>query len=473
MDAGERTQSAGRSSRSALAVGPLLAVVAALIAWQTWSGLDHVDRMMADRSATLQRMVATELRNVARYGAARRERIDAVLRELTGSSDVTGVLLEREDGRVRFAQGRLPQQLPTAPGRELRGATLLISGPVRIVTASCRDVTAFDAAAHAPATDGSARPACCGADPHTDEHGCAGAPAAELDGDYRVVLSLDATPYRELRRSVLMQGGFGALALLALGIGLLRHQTQMRRHAAVRQALAVADERARYLERLSLVAGGLAHEMKNPIGSMRGFAQLIAEKLPPGSSEAEYAELMVSELDSITRRVDGLRHFARPSPPKLEPGYPAEIARRVAALLGPDAAARGLELCLDLPAAPGPQACFDVDRLRELIVNLLSNALEAAPEGSCVRVRLGLDRDPRGREELRFEVADAGPGIAAADREAVLRPFYSTKTGGLGLGLALAQRAVEDHRGTLELTSGPEGGALVRARWPRFPEREG
>jgi nitrogen-specific signal transduction histidine kinase len=86
----------------------------------------------------------------------------------------------------------------------------------------------------------------------------------------------------------------------------------------MRAALAVSDARARYLKRLTVVAGGLAHEIKNPLSSLRGFAQLIGEAASPQST-AEYADLMVAELDAINRRVDGLRHFAPPSLPEFRP----------------------------------------------------------------------------------------------------------------------------------------------------------
>lgn len=425
-----------------VAVAALLAALAALVAGQTHSGLRHVDRMMAERSTTLHRMVATEVTNVARFGMSRLERLDQVLAEIADSPDVDGVLLERDDGQVRLAHGTLPAPVrlaALAPGRVLDGATLLVSGPVRIETHHCGE--------------GPGGPAEC------PQHG-----GAALDGDYRVVLALDARPYQQLGRSVWRQGLAGGALVVALGIGLWLLDRQSRRAFAMRQALALADERTRSVERLGLVAAGLAHEVKNPIGSLRGFAQLIAEKAAPGSPEAEYAGLMLGELDGITRRMDGLRHFARPAPAALAPGRPAEVVRRVTALLAPDFAARELELELELPAGEGPEALVDADRLRDLVVNLVMNAVEASPRGGTVVVRLRFDE---AAGAFTLEVADQGPGIPEEARERALRPFHTTKPGGLGLGLALAQRAVEDHGGTLQLDATAGGGALVRARWPR------
>lgn len=424
----------------------LLAALAGVVGRQTWAGLDHIDRMMAERSRTLYRMVATEVRNVARYGAARLERLDEVLGEVASGGDVEGVSLTRVGGGVALARGDFPDPLPPleADGRSfvLDGEALLLAGPAAIVTQGCGGCTTCDSV----------------------ESGCPAAGSQAIDGDYVVLLALDARPYLALRRGVWLQALAATVLLLALLGGLLAYRGQLRRAARMGEALAVADERSRALERLSRVAGGLAHEIKNPVGSLRGFAQLLAERAAPGSKEAEYAGLMVQELDGITRRIDRLRDYARPAPPELKVARPNEVIRRVAALLEPDLAARSLRLALELPPDPGPDARLDEERFRDLVVNLVMNAIEASPGGSTITVRLARrERDDR----LVLEVLDRGPGIPAAERERALRPFHSTKPGGLGLGLAVAQQAVEDHGGRLELCDAPEGGTLARAEWPR------
>ena len=429
-----------------VALPVLFAALAAVVGWQTWAGLDHIDRMMAERSRTLYRMVATEVRNVARYGAARLERLDEVLSEVAAGGDVDGVSLTRTAGGVALARGDFPDPLPPyeADGRSfvLDGEALLLAGPATIVTQGCGGCTTCEAV----------------------EPTCPAAGSQAIDGDYVVLLALDARPYLVLQRGVWLQTLAAAVLLLGLVGGLLAYRGQLRRAARMGEALAVADERSRALERLSRVAGGLAHEIKNPVGSLRGFAQLLAERAAPGSQEAEYAGLMVVELDGITRRIDRLRDYARPAPPELRPARPNELIRRVAALLEPDLAARSLTLALELPPDPGPEAQLDAERFRDLVVNLVMNAIEASPDGGAVTVRLTRrERDDR----LVLEVLDEGPGIPPGERERALRPFHSTKPGGLGLGLAVAQQAVEDHGGRLELDAAPGAGALVRAEWPR------
>jgi signal transduction histidine kinase len=425
-------------------VGALLLALAFLIGWQMRSGLEHVDRMMEERSAALHGAAAREIRNVALFGTGRRERLDEVLRAISRSADVDGVLLERRDRSFRIAHGSLPRTEAPGSGVRLAGETSLVAGPVRIETRGCHADDAHGCTACGPT--------------------CPAAGDGALDGDYRLVVGFAARHFLELRGSVRWQGLAGFLLLVALAAALWLFGRQTSRAGEMRAALALTAERARSLERLTLVAGGLAHEIKNPLGSLRGFAQLIGEAVPPGSKESEYAALMVGELDAINRRVDGLRHFARPSPPVLRACRPAEVVRRVTALLAPDAAARELELAVELEA-PDLETLADEERLRELVVNLLINAIEASPPRGVVGVSLRRLDDEAG-ERFQLEVADQGPGIPPEDRQRVLRPFHSTKLG-LGLGLALAQRAIEDHGGVLEIDQAPGGGALLRARWPR------
>lgn len=432
-----------RTRLGAAIVAGLLIALAGLLIWQTWNGLSHIDMMMADRSETLQRMVSTELRNVARYGKARRTRIDEVLAEVAASSDVIGVSLEGTDGGLRLAHGELPHrrasdELPEK-GYQLFDETILRHGPVLIETHSCHSRGAA-------------------------VRGCPGFEEQHIDGEYVITMAIDAHPYLELRRTVWVHGIAGGLLLLALAFGLLMYGRQNQRSWAMRHALAVADERAQSLERLGRLSAGLAHEIKNPVGSLRGFAQLIAESADDSSKEKEYAELMVGELDAITKRVNSLRELARPTAPVFTEKSPQEIIRHLTTLLGPDLAERRLDLVLDLPDSPILGAELDEERFRELVVNLLINAIEATPQGGRIVLRLQWHNKD---DTLVLEVEDQGPGIPQEERERALRPFHSTKQGGMGLGLAIAQQAIEDHGGRLEIDEADGGGALLRARWPR------
>lgn len=437
----------GSGALGAVLVALLLASLAALILWRTWEGLAQVDRMMAERSATLCGTVATGVRNVARFGRERRERVDDVLADVVANRDVLGACLEQLDGPIQVTHGELPDPLVQIESVEaapqLIGRRLLRARSFPVDTQDCGHCRGCDI-------------------------GCSIGGAEGFDGNYRVLLVIDGEPYLELKRSVWFQAAAGALLLLFLVTTLWLLQRRVRRESSFREALAISEERGRSLERLGLVASGLAHEIKNPVGSLRGFAQLIAERADPDSPEAEYSGLMIGELDNITRRMDRLRDLARTAPPDLKPGDPVEVVERLLSLLKPDLAARSLTVDFERPETALNDAIIDADRLRDLVFNLLTNAIEASPRESSVDVRLRLNERTG---MIILEVMDRGPGIPAAERERVLRPFHSTKDGGMGLGLTVAQRAVEDHGGMLEIMEGPEGGGMIRATWPMSASR--
>jgi len=424
-----------------VAVGVLLAGIVALLGWHFVESRSRISRMMAERSETLTGMVATEVRNVARFGKARLERVDLVLEELAESPDIKGVRLVREDGAVAITHGALSDESPNADaGTTLVGSTLFCTKTFRIETQHC-------GRCHSCECDLSA--------------------GVELDGTYRVTLAVDATPYQALERAVWVQGGVGAALVLLLIVALWLLRRQAVSAAQMGRALAVAEERGRSSERLGLLAGGLAHEIKNPVGSLRGFAQLIVEHAGTASKVEEYAEVMVAELDGLTRRVDRLRDLARPDPPRFENGRPGQVVRRVVSLLKPDARARDVTFDLDVPADDGPEIAMDRERLRDLVVNLIMNALEASPEGGVVRIGVRAGAAEGG---ALIEIDDDGPGIEKEERDRALRPFHTTKATGLGLGLTVAQQAAEDHGGTLELGEGARGGLSVRVQlWRKGP----
>ncbi len=422
-----------------LLVGILIVAFVALLGWYFSESRSRIDRMMTDRSETLTRMVATEVRNVARFGKARRERVDQVLEEIAASADIKGVRLEREDGAVAISHGLVPDDLPgPQSGSHLIGVTLVCKRVFRIETELC------------------GRCQDC-------ENSCISSGGTSLDGKYTVLLAIDAVPYLTLRHVVWIQGGAGVVLVLLLVVALWLMRRQAVSASMMGQALAVAEERGRSLERLGLLAAGLAHEIKNPLGSLRGFAQLIAERVQPGSKEEEYASLMVTEFDGLTRRVDRLKDLARPEPPCFELGRPVEVIRRVTSLLMPDAQEKRLTINLDLPDDEGPEAAIDRDRLRDLLVNLVMNAIDASPEGGVVQISIRKDTTINA---IVIEVEDEGPGIPEEERDFALRPFHSTKPSGLGLGLAVARQAAEDHGGRLELREGERGGLLVRVALP-------
>jgi len=216
------------------------------------------------------------------------------------------------------------------------------------------------------------------------------------------------------------------------------------------------EERLKRSERLAALgrlSAGVAHEIRNPLSSIRGLAQYLASKLTPGSEGAKVAGVMVGEADRLNRVVSDLLTYARPSPPRLAPADLNELANRVAGLMAEEATAKGVELSLDLEEELGLVQA-DADQLTQVMVNLILNAMESGAKTTAIQTR-----SAPGQAAL-LRVSDDGPGVEEEIRGRLFDPFVTTKAGGSGLGLAISARIVEEHGGTLSLQSGPGGAAF-------------
>jgi two-component system sensor histidine kinase HydH len=210
-------------------------------------------------------------------------------------------------------------------------------------------------------------------------------------------------------------------------------------------------EQERRLMALGQMSGVMAHELRNPLASLKGNAQLLGEMLPTGTREHAKAELVVREAERLERLTQDLLSFVREG----------ELARReVSPTALVDRAIEGMpreRIVVDAADAP-PTLWVDEARLAAAVGNLVRNALQST------------DGAARGGGAL-VEVRDRGPGIAAGDEERIFEPFFTTRIHGTGLGLAVARRAVEQHGGTLRAESPRDGGALFRVVLPDVGER--
>ncbi len=222
------------------------------------------------------------------------------------------------------------------------------------------------------------------------------------------------------------------------------------------------DEDARYVERLAslaTVAAGIAHEVKNPLGGIRGAAQLLSRASTP--EQREYLDVIVREVDRITALVEKLRDLAAEDVATAREAVDVNRLLHELALLQGTTEEAKIELDLDpsLPAVNG-----DADALRRLFLNLLRNAIEAPAKKVTIRTRVETGRRFRDREGklhalVNVTVTDDGPGVPKESRARIFEPFFTTKAGGTGLGLSAAQRIVHDHEGTIAVEDAPGGGA--------------
>jgi two-component system sensor histidine kinase HydH len=263
---------------------------------------------------------------------------------------------------------------------------------------------------------------------------------------WRIVIELEPVQAGELRDSAALTLGIGALAAVSLlGVAIVLVRREARRNAEERKR-----ERERRLASLGEMSAILAHEIKNPLASLRGNAQLLASMLPSGEKPRAKAERVVDEAVRLEKLTNDLLKFVRTGELERAPTDPAALVREAAGSIAG-------EIVVDTGAAPGVWS-LDPGRMREVVVNLVDNAVAAgAPVHATVRQVAG---------RLVIEVADHGPGVPEEDRDRIFEPFFTGKTQGTGLGLAVVRRVIEQHGGTIAVLANPGGGALFRAEIP-------
>jgi two-component system sensor histidine kinase HydH len=215
------------------------------------------------------------------------------------------------------------------------------------------------------------------------------------------------------------------------------------------------EEKVRRSEKLAAIgklAAGVAHEIRNPLSSIRGFAQYLRHALKDRPKEKEYTETMVSEVDRINSVVTDLLSFARPMKADLIPTDLTELLEHTVRLVQADAQALNANIQMDITNLS--KIPLDADRMTQAILNLLLNSLQTIETGGQITV--GAEINPSD-SCLKIWVEDDGPGIPPDEKGKVFDPFFTTREQGTGLGLAIVHKIVENHNGDISLESPPYG----------------
>lgn len=249
-----------------------------------------------------------------------------------------------------------------------------------------------------------------------------------------------------------LEGARGALCLLTD----LTEVLQLREQVALK----------RNLESLGEMSAGLAHEFKNALATLHGYAQLMQSlKLDEGGQEASKA--LLQEVRHLSEMVTAFLNFARPQPLDLADVSLREVIEDCALELRSLYDERRVELIIE---GDFTDVRADERMLRQALLNLIRNAAEAINEESEKR-RVQLhgqgQRDAAGKSWAVVEIRDTGEGIQRNDLQRIFIPFFTTKSTGHGVGLALAHRVITDHGGTLTAANSPEGGAIFTIRLPQ------
>jgi two-component system, NtrC family, sensor histidine kinase HydH len=208
-------------------------------------------------------------------------------------------------------------------------------------------------------------------------------------------------------------------------------------------------QRSERLAALGKMAAGVAHELRNPLSSIKGLAVLLKSHFPEPGREAETADVLVREVERLNRSIGELLDYAKPAQLSKEPASIGEILRKTVSLVQMDTEAYGIAIDL-LLTEDLPELVVDRDKLNQVFLNLLLNAVQAMPQGGDLLVRL--EKDDR---NIIIRIRDNGEGILPENLPRVFDPYYTTKNDGTGLGLAMSAKIVEEHGGRIEISSSP------------------
>lgn len=221
------------------------------------------------------------------------------------------------------------------------------------------------------------------------------------------------------------------------------------------------EEQLRMADRLSALgelSAGMAHEIRNPLGSIKGAAEILKDDYVPGAPKYEFIQILLKETDRLNLIVQEFLGFARPKQPEFEQTDLNEAIESVLTLSAQEAKKAGVKVEKRLDPSLGMRS-LDAGLLKQAFLNLVLNAIQAMPQGGVLTVTSAL----RGRS-LEVSVSDTGTGISGEDRKKLFSPFFTTKKDGTGLGLAITYRIVRNHKGEISVESEPGKGSTFTVK---------
>lgn len=227
--------------------------------------------------------------------------------------------------------------------------------------------------------------------------------------------------------------------------------------------------RAEKLSTLGELAAGIAHEIRNPLASIKGTAEILLDESTPEPKRAEFMRLMLDETRRLNDVVANFLRLARFQRLQRESADLNDIFRRMLQLIGLKPASKKIEIVTDF-ASDLPRASLDVSQMEQAILNLMLNSVGAMPDGGTLTLSTRREACD-GADEIVAEVADTGEGIRPEDLPRVFEPLFTTKSDGTGMGLAIVRRILKAHGASIDIDSETGRGTRVTLTIPLDSEK--
>ena len=425
-----------------------------------------VTRLLAEKGGALIVACETILRSGMRSQAG--VRLQMLLEEMGTGRDIAFIAVTMPDGTiVAHSDRNRVGEILSLDGREADEATMRMLAPKGTVhwgvmpMEGTRAFVVYRQFLPSP--------------PRTQRHGGQAAAALPIP---MIFLGMDIAPMEATRSQnrAYITMLVGAALLVGLACLAALYFAQRARQSRSRQQLAegrvrVLEEEMRRKEKLAAIgnlAAGVAHEIRNPLSSIKGFATYFQQKFPEDSEDRKAAGVMVNEVERLNRVITELIGLSKPTDVKIRPTSPEQVVDHVTRLLSRNAEHRGVKLHIVLPRKI-PLMRADPDRLGQAVLNLCLNALDAMPDGGRLTLEVAEEGD-----RVCLMVRDTGTGIPKDQLAHIFDPYFTTKAKGTGIGLATVHKIVEAMRGEISVesrvtTERHAGGTTFRVWLPAIP----
>lgn len=227
------------------------------------------------------------------------------------------------------------------------------------------------------------------------------------------------------------------------------------------------EEQMRLADRLAVIGeltASLAHEVRNPLGSIRGAVEILRDELPESQKSSEFFQILINETERLSAVVENFLTFSRRPRNMYSLRDLRETVRNVQLLLNYRARKKNVSLQIRLPDEP-VMVPADANQLMHVLVNLAMNAVSVSPVGGRVEISL-IPENSGAARQVHLSVSDQGPGISEAEMERIFQPFYTTREDGTGLGLAIVKRIADQNKWEIRVGHSQLGGAEFRLTLP-------